>query len=133
MGYSNNYKDLKKNNENNFKLKTGDLGYFDEDKFFFLTGRKNKITKIFGNRIDLDQLETLLKSAGYKVICLGKNNKIFVFTEINYNKTKLLSMLSNLTNLNIKSLELIKIKLFPRTTNKKIDYENLREKINDRL
>ena len=42
-------------------------------------------------------------------------------------------MLSNLTNLNIKSLELIKIKLFPRTTNKKIDYENLREKINDRL
>ena len=33
MGYSNNYKDLK-NNENNFKLKTGDLGYFDEDKFF---------------------------------------------------------------------------------------------------
>ena len=129
MGYSNNYKDLKKNNENNFKLKTGDLGYFDEDKFFFLTGRKNKITKIFGNRIDLDQLETLLKSAGYKVICLGKNNKIFVFTEINYNKTKLLSMLSNLTNLNIKSLELIKIKLFPRTTNKKIDYENLREKL----
>ena len=34
IGYSENYKDLKKTNDVKYKLKTGDLGYMDQGGFF---------------------------------------------------------------------------------------------------
>ena len=133
MGYSKNYKDLYESNKINFKLKTGDLGYFDKDDFFYLTGRKNKITKIFGNRIDIEELENLMDKKGFKVVCLSNNKKIFIFKEKKYKKIILLNTISKITNLNIQSFELIKLRSFPRTINGKISYNKLKKKINDRL
>ena len=86
IGYSENYKDLKKTNDVKYKLKTGDLGFMDQDGFFYITSRVNKIAKIFGNRIDLGILENLMNQKKYEIACLSDNKKIFVFTEKSYNK-----------------------------------------------
>ena len=59
MGYSNDYRDLIFGNLNNYRLKTGDVGYFDKDGFYFITGRKNRYVKIYGLRINLDELEKI--------------------------------------------------------------------------
>jgi acyl-coenzyme A synthetase/AMP-(fatty) acid ligase len=127
MGYSNNYKDLKKNNEKNYKLKTGDLGFFDNDKFFYISGRINKIAKIFGNRIDLSALESLMIKKGFKVACISNNKKIFIFIEKKHNKKNVINTISNITKLNINSFELIKLKHLPRTSNNKISYNELKK------
>ena len=78
MGYSSSIKDLKNKNIPNLKfekLNTGDIGYFNKDGFFYITGRSNRIVKLYGNRVDLDEIETKMKSYNLNVVCINKNNK----------------------------------------------------------
>ena len=70
---------------------------------------------------------------GYQVACISNNKKIFIFSEKKYNKNDLINISSKITNLNINSFELIKLKHFPRTLNNKISYNELSKKIYDRL
>jgi len=128
MGYSKNYKDLNKKNEQNFKLKTGDLGYFDCEGFLYITGRKNKIVKIFGNRIDIEVLENQMNDKGYNIKCLSDDKKIFIFVEKKYKKKTLIETISKISNLHKDSFELVKLKYFPRTSNNKISYNELNKK-----
>ncbi len=132
MGYSKNFKDLKFDNTNQFKLATGDLGYFDKDGFYFITSRKNKIAKIFGNRVDLGALENLMRKKGYKIACHSDDKKIFIYMEKNYEKKRLINIISKITTFSVRSFEVIKLKYFPRTPNKKISYNELK-KINVKL
>jgi long-chain acyl-CoA synthetase len=128
MGYSKNLNDLKEPNEESYELKTGDLGYFDKDGFFYISSRLSKIAKIFGYRVDIGELESRMNTKGYKIACLSDDKKIFIFFEKNYNKIKLINVISKITNLNIRSFELIKLKYFPRTLNNKISYNELKKK-----
>ena len=45
---------------NKGKLFTGDLAIFDKDNYFYITGRKKRIIKIFGIRICLDEIENMI-------------------------------------------------------------------------
>ena len=69
-----------------------------------------------------------MKQKGYKVVCLSDNKKIFIFIEKKYNKINLINTSSQITNLNISSFKLIKLKYFPRTSNNKVSYSELKIK-----
>lgn len=127
MGYSSSYKDLNKPNEVNFKLKTGDLGFLDKDGFFYITSRVDRISKVFGNRIDLGILESLMSQKGYQIASISDNKKIFIFIEKKYNKIKLINTISKITNLSNSSFEIIKLRYFPRTSNNKISFNELKK------
>ena len=81
MGYAETGEDLSKENEWNGVLRTGDMAKFDEDGFYYITGRKKRFLKIFGSRVNLDETEHLIK-AKYKdidVACAGIDDKLYTF------------------------------------------------------
>jgi acyl-CoA synthetase (AMP-forming)/AMP-acid ligase II len=43
---------------------TGDIGYADEDGFFYVTGRRDSLLKVSGHRINPQEIEDLLISTG---------------------------------------------------------------------
>jgi acyl-CoA synthetase (AMP-forming)/AMP-acid ligase II len=50
---------------------TGDLGYVDEDGFFFVTGRKDEQVKIKGHRVSLRGVEDAVVESGLAMECLA--------------------------------------------------------------
>ncbi len=50
-------------------LFTGDLGYYDEDGFIFLTSRKKEIIKVGGNRVSPKEIEEVIVSIDGVVDC----------------------------------------------------------------
>lgn len=61
LGYAKTAQDLCKADENQKILHTGDLGYFDEEGYFYITSRKDRNVKINGMRIDLEDMEKKLQ------------------------------------------------------------------------
>jgi acyl-coenzyme A synthetase/AMP-(fatty) acid ligase len=60
LGYAEKISDLNLDDTLDGKLYTGDVGYRDEDGFFFVVGRNKRFAKVFGLRLSLDELEDLL-------------------------------------------------------------------------
>jgi acyl-CoA synthetase (AMP-forming)/AMP-acid ligase II len=115
--------------ENIKKLFTGDLAKKDEDGFYFITGRMKRFVKVFGNRVNLDEIETFLKGKIEDVnfACIGiKDKHIIVFSDSN--AIAMEDVKSFITKeLKIHS-SVIKYKLindFPLTSNGKINYKAL--------
>jgi len=125
MGYAENIQDLQKEDENHGILKTGDLAYFDKDKFFFIKGRKNRIIKIVGNRFNLDEIEERMRKKRIQIACKNINDVLFIFHEKKSPKKKILEYISKITGQNIINFKCILLKKFPRTLNGKINYKKL--------
>lgn len=127
MGYSSSVEDIKITNisKKKLKLNTGDIGYFNEDGFFYITGRSSRIVKIYGNRIDLNEIERKMKGFFLNVTCINKNDNLVVFFHKKLSKKKVESKLYEVIKLNLNKVKFIKIKNIPMTKNKKIDYKKL--------
>lgn len=81
MGYAEVAADLAKGDEFRGVLKTGDMAKMDSDGFFFIVGRKKRFLKIFGNRVNLDEMEQLLRGKFplFDCACVGVDDRMSVF------------------------------------------------------
>ena len=71
LGYAESFEDLALPNQLNGVLPTGDLGYLDDHGRLFVTGRLRRITKVFGIRVSLDDVEQMLSRHGEIVAVSG--------------------------------------------------------------
>lgn len=124
MGYAFDYHDLSKGNTLN-GLATGDLGWRDEQGLYFLKGRKDRISKLYGNRIDLDELQSRLQAEFGSLACMATENELRIFYENEVDTISLKEFLNKHIQLPTSSLVLHSLEQLPRTVNGKLDYQAL--------
>jgi len=78
LGYAECAQDLVKGDLLGGVLRTGDLGTFDSEGLFYITGRMKRFIKLHGNRMNLDDIEQHLNNHGIQCICGGDDELILI-------------------------------------------------------
>jgi acyl-CoA synthetase (AMP-forming)/AMP-acid ligase II len=113
------------------ELKTGDIAKVDNEGYYYIVGRIKRFTKIFGLRINLDELEAMLKNNfdNSTFVCLGQNDKnIFIgFNNSSIQEAKIKEFIQEAMKINQGFIKVKYIEEMPFTANGKINYSQLSE------
>ena len=126
MGYAKCVNDLSHNDENKGRLFTGDLAKRDVDGFYYIVGRKKRFLKIFGNRVNLDETERLLKDINSECACTGSDDKIIVYTTDNLKIDKIRDYISSKLGLHHSAFSIKYIESIPKNSSGKTIYSDLK-------
>jgi acyl-CoA synthetase (AMP-forming)/AMP-acid ligase II len=111
-------------------LHTGDIAIKDKDGFYFITGRIKRFIKVFGNRVNLDEIEDFLKRKIEKnnFACIGiKDKNIIIFTEKDITTEYIKNIVVRELKIHSTVIKHRIIDKFPFTSNGKIDYKELQK------
>ena len=123
MGYSNSYLDLKnKKKEIQILHNKKILDILMMMVFFYVSGRKKRIIKIFGQRINLDQIDRHLNKK-FKCYSMEYKDKLIVYTENKNSNEKIYKYLNQIVNLNKNYITVQYINSFEKNDNGKIIYK----------
>lgn len=125
LGYAECVDDLKKGDENNGELHTGDVAKFDTDGYFYITGRLKRFVKVWGNRCNLDSVEQMVKTVTSNCACVGVDDKITIFVAEETDDKAIITILCEKTGLNIRAFEVRHIDVIPKNTSGKVQYKEL--------
>lgn len=126
LGYAEKGEDLALKDERHGILETGDMAQFDNDGFYYIVGRKNRFLKIYGNRVNLDEIDRLVKSQfGIEVASAGKDDNMYIFVTDITMADAVRDFVIGKTKLNPAAFKVIVVDAIPKNDSGKILYNDL--------
>jgi acyl-CoA synthetase (AMP-forming)/AMP-acid ligase II len=82
MGYADEAADLARGDDTGGVLHTGDLGHLDDEGYLTIDGRRSRLGKAFGIRLNLDDVEGMLAGLG-AIAAIPGDDRVIVWVEGN--------------------------------------------------
>jgi len=129
LGYALCGDDLARDDDFNGVLYTGDLAVFDNNGFYSITGRKKRFLKVFGNRVGLDEIESLIKQAfpGIDCACDGRDDLICLFLTDASQTGAVKQYICDVSRLHHSAVQIIELETIPRNESGKTLYHRLKD------
>ena len=127
LGYAECAGDLSKGDERHGRLVTGDMAKRDADGFYYVVGRKKRFLKIFGNRVNLDETERLIKDhfPDMDCACGGVDDKMKIFVTEDGREREIQDFVAEKTHLNFTAFDVVPINSIPKNVSGKTLYSEL--------
>lgn len=127
LGYAECGNDLIKGDERGGILQTGDMAQFDQDGYYYIVGRKKRFLKIYGNRVNLDEIDRLIKGKFDGIDCAsaGIDDHMYIFVTDKSIADEVREFVVFKTKLNPTAFRTIVIKEIPKNDAGKILYKEL--------
>ena len=127
LGYAEKGEDLILGDERYGRLETGDMAQFDEDGFYYIVGRKKRFLKIYGNRVNLDEIDRMLKGQfEIEVASAGVDDHLYIFVTDEKMAEPVREFVIEKTKLNPVAFKSIVIDEIPKNDSGKTLYQELK-------
>ena len=127
LGYAERGEDLIKGDERQGRLETGDLAKRDSEGFYTIVGRKKRFLKMFGKRVNLQEVEHILRQnfnlAEFAVTGVDDKMSVFVTEEILIDK--IAPYLAEKLNLHPSAFNVKYLEEIPKNSSGKVIYSAL--------
>ncbi len=126
LGYAEKGEDLSLGDERHGVLETGDMAQFDADGYYYIVGRKKRFLKIYGNRVNLDEIDRMIKGAfDIEVASSGVDDHMYIFVTEEKIAESVREFVITKTKLNPAAFNVIVINEIPKNDAGKILYKDL--------
>ena len=126
LGYAECGDDLIRGDERHGVLQTGDMAQFDSEGYYYIVARKKRFLKIYGNRVNLDEIDRMIKGAfDIEVASSGVDDHMYIFVTDENNAEKVRQFIIAKTKLNPAAFNMIVIDEIPKNESGKTLYKEL--------
>lgn len=126
LGYAICGDDLSKGDKRQGRLETGDMARFDEEGYYYIVGRKKRFLKIYGNRVNLDEIDRMIKGEfEIEVASGGIDDHMYIFVTDEAMVEKVRSFVIGKTKLNLAAFNVLAIDEIPKNESGKTLYKEL--------